>query len=99
MYFVRWLLIDKYKIDVVKVEGKIKKYRVIYVQGIFIKIFCLKIKETLNGCIHLIYTCFSRQTKNLYIFNLSFEENFFWKYWNVHGFSTSYFLIEFLCQW
>ena len=39
MYFVRWLLIDKYKIDVVKVEGKIKKYRVIYVQGIFIKIF------------------------------------------------------------
>ena len=38
MYFVRWLLIDKYKIDV-KVEGKIKKYRVIYVQGIFIKIF------------------------------------------------------------
>ena len=39
MYFVGWLLIDKYKIDVVKVEGKIKKYRVIYVQGIFIKIF------------------------------------------------------------
>ena len=39
MYFVRWLLIDKYKIDVVKVEGKIKKYRVIYVQGIFIKLF------------------------------------------------------------
>ena len=39
MYFVGWLLIDKYNMVVVKVEGSIKKYRVIYEQGCYGKIY------------------------------------------------------------
>ena len=68
MYFVSWLLIDKYNIVVLKVEGSIKKYRVIYEQAIFIKIFSHMTKETSKRCIHLIYIyiyiCFPHQTKN-----------------------------------
>ena len=39
MYFVSWLLIDKYKKFVVKVEGKITKYGVMNEQDIFLKVF------------------------------------------------------------
>ena len=80
MYFVSWLLIDKYNIVVLKVEGSIKKYRVIYEQAIFIKIFSHMTKGTSKRCIHLIYIyiyiCFSHQTKKLYILN-SLKRNFF----------------------
>ena len=84
MYFVSWLLIDKYNIVVLKVEESIKKYRVIYEQAIFIKIFSHMTKEISKRCIHLIYIyiyiyiyiCFSHQTKKLYIFN-SLKRNFF----------------------
>ena len=85
MYFVSWLLIDKYNIVVLKVEGSIKKYRVIYEQAIFIKIFSHMTKETSKRCIHLIYIyiyiCFPHQTNwclmlKLYILN-SLKRNFF----------------------
>ena len=61
-----------------KVEGSIKKYRVIYEQAIFIKIFSHMTKETSKRCIHLIYIyiCFPHQTKKLYILN-SLKRNFF----------------------
>ena len=101
MYFVSWLLIDKYNIVVLKVEGSIKKYRVIYEQAIFIKIFSHMTKETSKRCIHLIYIyiyMFSTSNKKIVYFEF-FEEKFFWKYWNVHGFLTRYFLIELLSQW
>ena len=39
MYFVSWLLIDKCKIVVVKIEGKITKYGVMNEQDIFLKVF------------------------------------------------------------
>ena len=108
MYFVSWLLIDKYNIVVLKVEGSIKKYRVIYEQAIFIKIFSHMTKETSKRCIHLIYIyiyIYMFSTSNKLMFDVKivyfefFEEKFFWKYWNVHGFLTRYFLIELLSQW
>ena len=39
MYFVSWLLIDKYKKVVVKVERKITKYGVMNEQDVFLKVF------------------------------------------------------------
>ena len=74
MYFVSWLLIDKYNIVVLKVEGSIKKYRVIYEQAIFIKIFSHMTKETSKRCIHLVYIyMFSTSNKKIVYFEF-FEE-------------------------
>ena len=62
-----------------KVEGSIKKYRVIYEQSIFIKIFSHMTKETSKRCIHLIYIyiyMFFTSKKKLHILN-SLKRNFF----------------------
>ena len=72
MYFVSWLLIDKYNIVVLKVEGSMKKYRVIYEQAIFIKIFSHMTKETSKRCIHLIY---------IYVFHIKQKNCIFWILW------------------
>ena len=70
-----------------KVEGSIKKYRVIYEQAIFIKIFSHMTKETSKRCIHVIYIyiyihiyiyiyMFSTSNKKIVYFEF-FEEKFF----------------------
>ena len=62
-----------------KVEGSIKKYRVIYEQAIFIKIFSHMTKGTSKRCIHLIYIyMFFTSNKKIVYFEF-FEEKFFLK--------------------